>query len=99
MWNILSVGGDVSVDSEASVVTSSISRPNPPAQTLGGAHKGRVCMCAFIGVGAYTYCECLRLYCVSPKKKKTEIIAVSNDTNIYYYKYVHICKNCKCRSA
>uniref|UniRef100_A0ACD6ADM6 Uncharacterized protein n=1 Tax=Avena sativa TaxID=4498 RepID=A0ACD6ADM6_AVESA len=48
MQNILSVGGDVSVDSEAPVVTSSISRPDPPTQFFGGAHRGRVCVCAFI---------------------------------------------------
>ena len=36
------MGGDVPVDSEASVVTSSISRPDLPAQSFGGAHRGRV---------------------------------------------------------
>ena len=57
--------GDVPVDSEASVVTSSISRLDPPAQSLGGAHRGRMCVCAFIGVSV---CACMRapvLYCVS----------------------------------
>jgi hypothetical protein len=62
------VGGDVSVDSEAPVVTSSISRPDPPApQSFGGAHRGRVCMRAFIGVSV---CERLRLYRVYQKKNQ-----------------------------
>jgi hypothetical protein len=47
------VGGDVSVDSEALVVTSSISRPDLPAQSFGGAHRGRVC----VHRG-----ECIRVY-------------------------------------
>ena len=50
------MGGDVPVDSEAPVVTSSISRPDPPAQYFGGAHRGRVCMCAFIGMSV---CMCM----------------------------------------
>jgi hypothetical protein len=50
------VGGDVPVDSEAPVVTSSISRPDLPAQSFGGAHRGRVCVCAFIGVSV---CACI----------------------------------------
>ena len=51
-----SVGGDVPVDSEAPVVTSSISRLDPPAQSFGGAHRGRVCVRAFIGVSV---CTCM----------------------------------------
>ena len=47
------MGGDVPVDSETTVVTSSISKPDPPAQCLGGAHRGRVCVRAFIGVSVY----------------------------------------------
>jgi hypothetical protein len=50
------VGGDAPVDSEAPVVTSSISRTDPPAQSFGGAHRGRVCMRAFIGMGV---CLCM----------------------------------------
>jgi hypothetical protein len=38
------------------VVTSSISRPDLPAQSFGGAHRGRVCVCAFIGVSV---CACI----------------------------------------
>ena len=50
------MGGDVPVDSEAPVVTSSISRLDPPAQYFGGAHRGRVCVRAFIGVSV---CACI----------------------------------------
>jgi hypothetical protein len=47
-------GDDVPVDSEVSIVTSSISRPDPPAQSSGGAHRGRVCVRVFIGMSVYT---------------------------------------------
>jgi hypothetical protein len=50
------VGGDVPVDSEAPVVTSSISRLDPPAESFGGAHRGRECVRAFIGG------ECMHVY-------------------------------------
>ena len=43
-----SVVGDVSVDREASVVTSSISRIC--GSVFEDAHKGRVCVHVFIGV-------------------------------------------------
>jgi hypothetical protein len=38
------------------VVTSSISRFDPPAQSSRGAHRGRVCGCAFVGVSV---CACV----------------------------------------
>jgi hypothetical protein len=47
------VGGDVPVKNEALMVTSSISKSSPPAQSSGGAHRDRVCVCAFIGVSVY----------------------------------------------
>ena len=50
------MGGDIPVDSEAPVVTLSISRPDPPTQYLGDAHRGRVSVCAFIGG------ECICVY-------------------------------------
>jgi hypothetical protein len=49
------VGGDVPVDSEAPVVTSSISRFDPPAQSFEGAHRDRMCVCVHRG-------ECMRVY-------------------------------------
>jgi hypothetical protein len=48
------VGGDVPVDSEAPVVTSSISRPDLSAQSFRDAYRGRVCMRAFIEVSVRT---------------------------------------------
>jgi hypothetical protein len=53
MRNIHSVGGDVPVDSEMPVVTSSTLRFNLLAQFSGGAHRGSVCVCAFIWVSVY----------------------------------------------
>jgi hypothetical protein len=47
------VGDDFPVESETTVVTSSISRSNSLARSFEGAHRGRVCMCAFIGVSVY----------------------------------------------
>ena len=47
---MLSVLGDISVDSEASVVTSSISSREFAGSIFGGAHRGRVYARAFIGV-------------------------------------------------
>ena len=51
------MGGDVPVDSEVPVVTSSISRLDPlaPTQSLGGAHRGRMCVRTFIEVSVCTY--------------------------------------------
>jgi hypothetical protein len=65
--NILSVGGEVSVDSEASVVTLSISRPDPSAQSLGGAHRDRVCVHVFIGVNVCAFVSICVVLCLSKK--------------------------------
>jgi hypothetical protein len=51
---ILSVVGDVPVNSEAPVVTSSVSRFAGPTKFFGGAHMGRVCVCAFIRVSVHS---------------------------------------------
>jgi hypothetical protein len=48
------VGGDVSVDSDALLVTDFINFKIKSAQSFGGTHKGRVCVCVFIGVSVYT---------------------------------------------
>ena len=50
---------DVSVDNEASVVTSGIFR-SAGAQSFGGAHRGRVCVRVFIGVNVRACCGRLR---------------------------------------
>jgi hypothetical protein len=46
------VGGDVPIDSEALLVTDFVNLKIKPAQSFRGAHKGRVCVCVFIGVSA-----------------------------------------------
>ena len=51
-----SVGDDVPVDSAVLAMTSSISRLEPPTRSLGGAHRRRVCVRAFIGVNV---CACI----------------------------------------
>jgi hypothetical protein len=51
---MLSVVGDVPVDSEVPLVTSSILRFAGPTQFFGGAHKGKVCVRAFIGVSMHS---------------------------------------------
>jgi hypothetical protein len=53
------VVSDVSVDDEAPVVTSKISR-FAGAQSFGGAHRGRVYVHVVIGVSVRACCECLR---------------------------------------
>jgi hypothetical protein len=58
MQNIFSVGGDVLIDSEATVVTSSILEPARLVswtRYLEGAHMGRVCVCTFIWVNVCVY--------------------------------------------
>jgi hypothetical protein len=53
------VVSDVPVDSEASLVTSGISR-STGAQSFGGADRGRVCIRVFIGVSVRACCERMR---------------------------------------
>jgi hypothetical protein len=51
---ILSVGGDVSIDSKMTLVTDFINLKIKPAQSFRCAHRGRVCVHVFIGVSAHT---------------------------------------------
>jgi hypothetical protein len=51
---ILSVGGDVPVDSETFLVTDFLNLKIKPAQSYEGAHRGRVCVHVFIGVSGHT---------------------------------------------
>jgi hypothetical protein len=50
---VLFVVGDVSIDSEASMVTSLILSQGFAYPVFEGAHKGKVCVCAFIGVSVH----------------------------------------------
>ena len=50
---MLSVIGDVPVDNETSVVTSSISSREFVGPIFEGAYKGRVCVHVFIGMSVH----------------------------------------------
>jgi hypothetical protein len=62
------VGDDVPVDSETLLVTDFVNLKIKPAQSFGGAHRGRVCVCVFIGVSART-CMSIYVYTVFLKKR------------------------------
>jgi hypothetical protein len=51
---ILSVGGDVSVDSDVFLVTDFVNLKIRPTQSFRGTHRGRMCMCVFIEVSDHT---------------------------------------------
>jgi hypothetical protein len=61
------MGGDVPVDSEALLMTDFVNLKIKPSQSFGGAHRGRVCMCVFIGVSAHT---CMSIYVCTVFLKK-----------------------------
>jgi hypothetical protein len=52
---ILSVGGDVPIDSETLLVTDFMNLKIKSAQCFGDAYRGRVCVRVFIGLSARTY--------------------------------------------
>jgi hypothetical protein len=67
---ILSVGGDVLVDSESLLVTDFVNLKIKPAQFFKGAHRDSVCMHVFIGVSARTcmsICVCTVFLKISKK--------------------------------
>jgi hypothetical protein len=67
-----SVGGDVPIGSDAHVVTSSILGPVgsiSSTQSLGGAHRGTVCVRALIGVSVRVYVGVFD--CTMFRKKKS----------------------------
>jgi hypothetical protein len=70
------VVSDVTVDDEAPVVTSRISR-FIGAQSFGGAHRGRVCVRVFIGVSMCACCERLRCTVWILKKSPTALASLS----------------------
>jgi hypothetical protein len=58
---ILSVRGDISIDSDALLVTNFVNLKIKSDQSFRGAYRGRVCVRVFIGVSARTYiniCVC-----------------------------------------
>jgi hypothetical protein len=65
---ILSVGGDVPVDSETLLVIDFMNLKIKPAQSFRCAHRGRVCVRVFTGVSAHT-CMSICVCTVFLKKK------------------------------
>jgi hypothetical protein len=63
------VGGDVPVGSNTLLVTDFVNLKIKPAQSFGGAHRGRVCVRVFIGMSART-CMSIYVCTVFLKKKK-----------------------------
>jgi hypothetical protein len=61
------VGADVSDNSEVLLVTDFMNFKIKPTQSFRGAHRGKVCMCVFIGVSAHT-CMSICIYTVFLKK-------------------------------
>jgi hypothetical protein len=61
---ILSVRGDVLIDSETPLVTDFMNLKIKSAQSFRGAHRDRVCVYVHRGECSYTY-KYLRLYHVS----------------------------------
>jgi hypothetical protein len=51
---ILSLGGDVLVDSETLLVIDFMNLNIKPTQSFGGVHRGRAYVRVFIGVSVYT---------------------------------------------
>jgi hypothetical protein len=65
---ILSVGGDVSVDSETLLVNDFVNLKIKSAQSIRCAHRGRVCVRVFLEVSAHT-CMSIYVYITFLKKK------------------------------
>jgi hypothetical protein len=64
---ILSVGGNVPIDSVTLLVTDFVNLKIKPAQFFGGAHRGRVCVLVFIGVSDRA---CMSIYVCTVFLKK-----------------------------
>jgi hypothetical protein len=81
--NILSVVGDVPIDSETLLVTDFVNLNIKPAQSFEGAHKGKMCVRMFIEVSART-CMSICVYTVFLKKITISVMLVPK-------KSLHIC--------
>jgi hypothetical protein len=69
---ILSVRGDVPVNSETLLVTDFVNLKIKPGQSFRGTHRGKLYMCVFIDVSVRTYmsiCVCT----IFLKKVHTEL--------------------------
>jgi hypothetical protein len=66
---ILSVEGNVPVDSESLLVTDFVNLKIKPVQSFGCAHRDRVCVRVYIHMSECSYVyKYLYLYCVSKKR-------------------------------
>jgi hypothetical protein len=70
---ILSVGGDVPIDSKTLLVTDFMNLKIKPTQSFRCAHISRMCVRVFIGVSAHT---CMSIYVCTVFLKKRFIGAV-----------------------
>jgi hypothetical protein len=62
------MGDDVSIDSDALLVTDFVNLKIKPAQFFEVAYRGRMCVHVFIGVSAHTY---ISIYvCIVFQKKR-----------------------------
>jgi hypothetical protein len=61
------MGDDVSVDSDTLLVTDFVNLKIKSAQSFGCAHRGRLCVCVFIGVSAHM---CMSIYICTVFLKK-----------------------------
>jgi hypothetical protein len=64
---ILSVGGDVPIDSEALLMTDFMNLKIKPTQSFRDAHRGRVCVRVFTYMSAHT-CMSIYIYTMFVKK-------------------------------
>jgi hypothetical protein len=79
---ILSVEGDVPVDSKSLLVTDFVNLNIKSAQSFRGAHRGRVCVCVFIGVSAHM-CMSIYVYTVFLKKSDRNLAQCTTPHGIY----------------
>jgi hypothetical protein len=77
---ILSVGGDVSVDSDALLVTDFVNFKIKSAQSFRVTHKGRMCVRIFIWMSALT---CMSIYVYTIFLKKLYFKASCRKTHLF----------------
>jgi hypothetical protein len=83
------VGGNVPVDSEALLVTDFMNLKIKPAQSFGGAHRGKLCVRVFIGVSDHT---CMSIcVCTVFLKKGIDRVFIST--------LCSCCQHCNSRST
>jgi hypothetical protein len=63
------MGDDVSVDNDTLLVTDFVNLKIKSAQSFGCAHRGRLCVCVFIGVSAHM-CMSIYIYTVFLKTQR-----------------------------